>query len=187
MKPDLDGLGALGDLGWYCVRSILFVFDYELPKSALALPGAVLNEAGVFLSCSGFLHWADGRTATFHCSFLSNLTMSLTAVGTNGTLTVRDFVIPYEEHEASFSAGTKSGFNDLVTAWSPAPSEHFITTDLPQEALMVREFANLVTDIKTKGATPNKQWPTLSRKTQLILDAVKASIDGGFVSVEVVG
>ncbi|KAL9665843.1 hypothetical protein QQ045_000164 [Rhodiola kirilowii] len=187
VKPDLDALGALGDVGWYCVRSILFIFNYELPKKVLALPGPVLNEAGVILSCSASLHWDDGRSATFHCSFLSNLTMDLTAVGTNGTLHVRDFVIPFVEHEASFSAGTKTWFNDLVTAWDPAPSEHIITTDLPQEALMVREFANLVADIKTKGSKPEKHWPTLSRKTQLIVDAVKASIDGGFVPVDVVG
>uniref|UniRef100_A0A7N0TJ87 Oxidoreductase n=1 Tax=Kalanchoe fedtschenkoi TaxID=63787 RepID=A0A7N0TJ87_KALFE len=187
VKPDLDALGALGDVGWYCLRSILFVFDYELPKKVLALPGAVLNEYGVILSCGASMHWDDGRTATFHCSFLSNLTMDLTAIGTKGTLHVRDFVIPYEEHEASFSVGTKTGFDDLVTRWIPRPGEHVISTDLPQEALMVREFANLVADAKTKGSVPEKKWPTLSRKTQMILDAVKASIDGGFVPVEVVG
>ncbi|KAK4390075.1 putative oxidoreductase [Sesamum angolense] len=78
VKPDLDALGALGDVGWYCIRSILWAADYELPKSVLALRGTVFNSSGVILACSASLHWEDGKTATFHCSFLSNLTMDVT-------------------------------------------------------------------------------------------------------------
>jgi len=51
VKPDLDGLGALGDTGWYCIRAILWAVDYELPKSVLAFPGAILNEEGAIISC----------------------------------------------------------------------------------------------------------------------------------------
>ncbi|XAR62223.1 D-xylose 1-dehydrogenase (NADP(+)) [Bertholletia excelsa] len=186
VKPDLDGLGALGDAGWYCIRSILWAADFELPKKVIALHGPILNQAGVILSCGASLHWEDGKTATFHCSFLANLTMNLTAVGTKGTLHLRDFIIPFEEKKASFSTSTESGFQELVTGWASLPSEHIIMTDLPQEACMVREFSNLVKGIKEKGLKPEKKWPTISRKTQLILDAVKTSIENGFEPVEVV-
>ncbi|KAF5467678.1 hypothetical protein F2P56_011909 [Juglans regia] len=184
VRPDLDAHGALGDVGWYAIRSILWAADYELPKTVTALRGPVFNEAGVILSCGGSLYWEDGQVATFYCSFLSNMTMDITATGTKGTLHVHDFVIPFQEHEASFSAGTELGFNDLVTAWVPQPSKHTITTHLPQEVLMVREFASLVEAIKVKGSRPEKKWPTISRKTQLVLDAVKASIERGFEPVE---
>ncbi|KAL5560068.1 hypothetical protein UlMin_036279 [Ulmus minor] len=184
VKPDLDALGALGDAGWYCVRSILWAADYELPKTAIALRGAVFNEAGVILACGASLRWEDGKVATFHCSFLANLTMDLTAIGTDGTLHINDFVIPYQEHEASYTTGSKSGFDDLVTCWSPKPSKHIIATELPQEVSMVREFSHLVGAIK-KGGKPETKWPTRSRKTQLVLDAVKASVDKGFEAVEV--
>lgn len=50
---------------------------------------------------------------------------------------------------------------------------------------MVMEFAKLVRDIKMNGAKPDMKWAMLSRKTQLIIDAVKASIDGSFVAVQV--
>ncbi len=50
---------------------------------------------------------------------------------------------------------------------------------------MVREFARLVENIKVKGLKPEKKWPTISTKTQLVLDAVKASIERGFEPVEV--
>lgn len=156
-----------------------------MPKTILALRGPVFNEVGVILSCGASLYWEDGKVATFHCSFLSNLTMDMTAVGTKGTLHLHDFVIPFQEKEASFSAGSESAFNELMTAWVPQPSKHTIRTDLPQEVLMVREFARLVENIKVKGLKPEKKWPTISRKTQLVLDAVKASIERGFEPVEV--
>ncbi|XP_043691227.1 uncharacterized oxidoreductase At4g09670-like [Telopea speciosissima] len=174
VKPHLDGLGALGDAGWYCIRSILWACDYELPKTVIALRGPILNEAGVILACGSSLHWEDGKTATFHCSFLSNLTMDITALGTEGTLHVRDFIIPYEEKSASFSVSCKTGF-----------TEHVVTTDLPQEIFMVREFSRLVKNIKEGGSEPESKWLSISRKTQLVLDAVKASIERDFEPIQV--
>ncbi|KAL2471669.1 putative oxidoreductase [Abeliophyllum distichum] len=185
VRPDLDAHGALGDAGWYCIRSILWASNFELPKTVLALRGPVFNKAGVILACSASLYWEDGKVATFHCSFLANLTMDVTVVGTNGTLHLHDFVIPFEENKASFSVATKSGFTELVTGWEPKPSEHHVTTGLPQEALLVREFSRLVGSIKFDGSKPEIKWPTLSRKTQQVLDAVKLSIEGGFETIEV--
>ncbi|XP_034674332.1 uncharacterized oxidoreductase At4g09670-like [Vitis riparia] len=185
VKPDLDALGVLGDTGWYCIRAILFAADYELPKSVRALPGPVLNQTGVLKSCGASLIWEDGKVATFTCSFEANSTMNVTAIGTKGTLQVQDFVIPFKEDRAAFSTGIESGFNELVTGWRTMPSEHVVTTDLPQEALMVREFSGLVADIKRNGSKPEQKWPTLSRKTQLVLDAVKASIERGLEPVKV--
>ncbi|XVE60853.1 hypothetical protein DITRI_Ditri05aG0160200 [Diplodiscus trichospermus] len=186
VKPDLDALGALGDAGWYPISSILWAVNYELPKTATALRGAVLNEAGVILDCEASLHWEDGKTATFHCSFISNLTMNITAKGSYGTLHLTDFVIPFRQYEASYTTSTKAGLDELVTGWLPIPSEHSVTIDLPQEACMVREFAGLVENIKRNGAQPDKKWSTIPRKTQLVLDAVKASIEKGFEPIHIV-
>ncbi|KAF8404508.1 hypothetical protein HHK36_009393 [Tetracentron sinense] len=186
VKPDLDSFGALGDAGWYCIRSILWAADYELPKTVTALHEPTYNEAGVILACGSSLQWEDGKVATFYCSFLANLTMDITAIGTRGSLHLHDFVIPFEETSASFSLSSESGFTELVTGWVPLPSKHVVTTDLPQEACLVREFASLVGSIKEHGSKAEKKWPTISRKTQLVLDAVKASIEKGFEPVEVV-
>jgi predicted dehydrogenase len=80
--------GVFGDAGWYCIRSILWAVDYELPKTVIALRGPVFNGVGGILSCGASLSWEDGKVATFHCSFLSNLTlMDVTAIGTKGMLT----------------------------------------------------------------------------------------------------
>ncbi|KAL6641186.1 hypothetical protein ACP70R_019367 [Stipagrostis hirtigluma subsp. patula] len=185
VKPDLDALGALGDAGWYCIRAILWAVDYELPKTVIALRDPVKNPAGVLLACGATMHWADGKVATFTCSFLANLTMDVTLVGTNGTLRVIDFVIPCEENSAEFSVASRSKFADLYTGWDPVPRKHVVATALPQEALMVQEFSRLVQSIRDAGGKPEGKWPAITRKTQLVLDAVKASIDRGSEPVEV--
>ncbi|XP_074264408.1 putative oxidoreductase At4g09670 [Silene latifolia] len=185
VSPDLDALGALGDCGWYCIRASLFAANYELPKSVTALRNPIKNKAGVLLSCGASLHWEDGRVATFNCSFLSHLTMNISAVGTKGTLRVTDFIIPYEEKSASFSTLSNGGFGEMTLAWKQKPSEHIVNTELPQEVVMVREFSTLVEGIKNRGLAPEKKWPTLTRKTQLVIDAVVASIAQGFEPIQI--
>ncbi|KAL5982035.1 hypothetical protein ACLOJK_016103 [Asimina triloba] len=185
VNPDLDSLGALGDVGWYCIRAILWAADYQLPKTVAALPDPVFNKAGVVLTCGASLQWEDGKTATFLCSFQFNLAMDVTVLGTKGTLHLHDFVIPFQESSAKFSLASQSGFNDLATGWTPMPGEHAILTELPQEALMVKEFSSLVASIRDCGSTPDVKWSTITRKTQLILDAVKASLDKDCVPVDI--
>ncbi|KAH7524943.1 hypothetical protein FEM48_Zijuj06G0172800 [Ziziphus jujuba var. spinosa] len=181
VKPELDGLGALGDAGWYCIRAILWAADYQLPNKVKALRGAVHNDKGVILSCGSSLHWEDGKVATFHCSFLSHLTMDITAIGTKGTFYLKDFVIPFDQKEANYFSNSQFWVND-ISCWVPTPKNQVL--DLPQEALMVKEFSRLVGEIKNGSSKPETKWPIISRKTQLVVDAVKASIDKGFETVE---
>lgn len=185
VKPDLDSLGALGDAGWYCIRAALWATNYEIPKSVIALPGAGYNEAGVILSCGACLYWEDGLSATFRCSFLSHLTMDIIANGTKGTLNVHDYVVPYREDEAPFYTASGAWFFDKLAGWGPKLVQQVVSTGLPQEALMVEEFARLVRRIKADGLKSETIWPSISRKTQLVIDAVKLSIEKGFVPVEV--
>ncbi|XP_059656551.1 uncharacterized oxidoreductase At4g09670-like [Cornus florida] len=186
VKPDLDAHGALGDAGWYCIRASLWAADYDLPKTVTALREPDFNEAGVILSCGASLRWEDGRVATFYCSFLTNLSMDITALGTKGYLRVHDFVVPFQENVGPFFTASNSKFGQRALGCEPIPGEQTVTTDLPQEALMVTEFATLVNGIKSNGLKPEKKWPTLSRKTQLVLDAVEGSIAKGFEPVEIV-
>ena len=40
VKKDLDGLGAMGDIGWYCIGNILMAFGWEAPQLVQASAGA---------------------------------------------------------------------------------------------------------------------------------------------------
>ncbi|KAL6509817.1 hypothetical protein OROGR_022305 [Orobanche gracilis] len=186
VKPDLDALGALGDAGWYCIRAILWASDYQLPKTVTALRDAEFNKAGVIISCGASLLFNDGKVATFYCSFLGNLTMEISVLGTNGYLRVHDFVIPFEENVGPFYVNANTKFAELSIGIEPKPTEQLVTTDLPQESLMVKEFSSLVAKIRENGSRSEKKWPTISRKTQVVVDAMKSSIDKGFEPVEVV-
>lgn len=178
--PNLDSLGALGDIGWYCIRAILWATAYDLPQTAVASRHPVLNDYGVILSCGGSLYWPDGKVATFYCSFLTSLTMDLTILGTKSSLRIHDFAIPLDENEKTASFYVTSQFGN------PLVREEGVACELPQEAGMVREFARLVAGIKGNRNKPEEEWGVLSRKTQVVLDAVKASIDRDFEAVEIV-
>ncbi|XP_057845538.2 uncharacterized oxidoreductase At4g09670 [Cryptomeria japonica] len=183
VKPDLDAHGALGDVGWYCIRAILWANDYEMPQSVIAHPRPVLNEGGVITSCGATFSWQDGRVATFYCSFHSPLTMDLSVHGSKGILKLHDFVIPYEENSASFFSSTNTQFGEMDTVWGPRPNEHTVTVEFPQEIFMLQEFARLVNRIRNSGGKPDSQWSSISRKTQIVLNAIKTSIQEGLISV----
>ncbi|KAJ0784283.1 putative D-xylose 1-dehydrogenase (NADP(+), D-xylono-1,5-lactone-forming) [Helianthus annuus] len=187
LNPNLDSLGVLGDMGWYCIRAILWAHDYELPHTVTAFRDPEYNESGVLLSCGASLNWkTDGKVATFYCSFLANLCTDIIVLGTKGNSRVHDFVIPFNERAGSFHAVENSKWAELLLGCGPEPSEFKITTDLPQEALMVQEFGCLAAGIRSGDAKPEKKWSAISRKTQLVIDAVVASIKNGFMPVEIV-
>lgn len=160
--------------------------DYKLPKTVIALKNAEFNEAGVNLTAAASLHFDDGVTATFYCSFLSNLTMEISLLGSNGFLRVHDFVIPFQEDVGPFYVNANTKFAHLSIGIEPATVEHAVKTELPQEAIMVTEFSTLVKRIMEGGLEAEKKWATISRKTQVVVDAVKASIEKGCQPVDVV-
>ncbi|KAK7387363.1 hypothetical protein VNO78_28109 [Psophocarpus tetragonolobus] len=181
VKPELDGLGALGDLAWHCIGASLWAKGYQLPTTVTALPDATRNDAGVILSITASLLWdqPNQTLATIHCSFLSHISMDLAICGRDGSVHLRDFVIPYQETSASFDLTFGAKFVDLHIGWNVRPEEVHVANQLPQEALMVQEFSRLVANIRDCGLRPLNKWPEISRKTQLVVDAVKKSLELG--------
>lgn len=181
VKPELDALGALGDLAWYCIGASLWAKGYKLPTTVTALPDTTRNAGGVTLSISASLQWdqPNKTVANIHCSFLSHTSMDLAICGSNGSINLKDFIIPYKETSAKFDFTFGAKFVDLHIGWNVRPEEVHVDNKLPQEALMVQEFARLVASIKDCGSQPSRNWPEISRKTQLVVDAVKKSLDLG--------
>ncbi|KAL8155797.1 putative oxidoreductase At4g09670 [Apium graveolens] len=185
VKADLDSLGALGDAGWYCIGAILWAMNNKLPTTVTALPSLDRNSDGVILSCIASLHWEkEELVAKFFCSFLAHETMDLSISGSNGSLHLEDFIIPYEETSASFQYTTSAKFAELHIGWNVKPEEVLVdTSGLPQEARMVQEFSRLTQGIKYSGWLPDQKWAEVSRMTQFVLDAVMKSINCGFEPV----
>ncbi|XP_024379457.1 uncharacterized oxidoreductase At4g09670 [Physcomitrium patens] len=176
-QPHLDGLGCLGDIGWYCTRFVLWAYDFQMPKTVTAHPGSKLSDTGVLTSCGASFEWPDGRMGTFRCSFLGDMVMKAICVGSKGTLEIDDFVIPRQEDVCSYRVKEAATWQDRSIGWGAREEVHQVMTSLPQEALMVQEFARLVGGILDGTGKPEPLWSTIARNTQILLNAVKASIE----------
>jgi hypothetical protein len=71
-------------------------------------------------------------------------------------------------------------FAKLHIGWTTKPEAVVVETSLPQEALMILEFVKEVKLAQDKKSEPSLNWADISRKTQVVLDAVKRSIDQNF-------
>ncbi|KAG0553509.1 hypothetical protein KC19_12G017100 [Ceratodon purpureus] len=175
-QPHLDGLGCLGDIGWYCIRLILWAYDFEMPHTVTAHSGSKLSDTGVLTVCGATFEWKDGRIGTMRTSFLGDMVMKGICAGSKGTLEIDDFVIPKKEDLASYRVKEATVWEDRSIGWGSREEVHQVKTSLPQEALMVQEFSRLVSNI-LDGGVPEPVWVTVARKTQILLNAVKSSIE----------
>jgi predicted dehydrogenase len=186
----LEPLGSLGDLGWYNIRFSLFATNYQMPQQ---VSGRVLAESGsggaaVPLEFSGELFFADGVSASFYCSFITELQQWAHVSGTKGSIAVRDFVLPYYGCESEFVAD-RPVFNVKGTSyhWESHPKRFAVTEYSDgaadaQETNMIRTFSGLVLSGK-----PDPFWGQVALKTQVVLDACLQSARSGSALVDVKG
>ncbi|CAE5963082.1 unnamed protein product [Arabidopsis arenosa] len=184
-KEAMGLAGAIGELGWYPIGAALWAMSYQMPISVRALPSSVsTNSVGTILSCTASLEFGSTATATaiVHCSFLSQLSTDLAISGSKGSIQMNDYVIPYKEDTAWFEYTSGAKFVDMHIGWNVTPEK--VTVDCggtaeTQEAMMLREFTRLVEGIKRGDLEADRRWAEISKKTQLVVDAVKKSVDIG--------
>ncbi len=127
-KKELAG-GSLGDLGYYCVRAILWAFG-DLPTQVFA---TARYEVGVDLNLTGLLWFENGRMASFDCAFDTGSRKWFEVAGTNASLICDDFVIPWKEESARFWIHNALGKS----------AEHKIESGI-QEVNMIERFSDIV-------------------------------------------
>jgi len=182
LDPELEPMGSLGDLGWYCARFILWTMRYEMP---LAIRARMIRESGrggaVPVTLSAELVFERGVTASLFCSFETEHQQWVHLSGTKGNLHVPDFVLPFHGPELAFTV-ERSRFEidgcDFSMERHPqrfAVREYGNSHPTSQEARLFRRFGELVL-----GGQPDPHWPAISLKTQKVLDACLLSArDGG--------
>lgn len=187
VSRETEPLGALGDLGWYNIRFALWAMKYALPTK---VSGRTLGEhaSGVPLEFSGELFFAGGASASFYCSFQTELQQWAHISGTKGSIGVSDFVLPYHGCESAFVAD-RPVFNVQGTRyhWESHPKRYAVTeysdgAPDAQETNMIRTFSGLALSGKI-----DPTWPDIALKTQLVMDACLASARSGGALVEVTG
>ena len=173
---DMEPQGSLGDLGWYCLRFILWARKFKAPAQ---VTGRLLDDIqrddsplATPLEFSGELLWDDGVSASFYCSFNTELQQWANLSGTRGYLQVQDFVLPYYGNQLNFSvhqaqfieAGCDFRMENYVQ--QHAVREHGNSADNAQETELFRCFSELVLN-----ETIDETWPKISLLTQRVMDA----------------
>jgi predicted dehydrogenase len=160
----LEPAGCLGDLGWYCIRFVLYAMHGQLPREVsgriLSQRGARRSPSPVPADFSAELIFNDDTSAGFYCSFITEYQNWVHVSGTKGQLRVDDFVHPVNDLQTTFEVNgktirVKAGSGKRVRAEAVA-----------QQTNMIRNFANQVFSGKL-----NDEWPMWALKTQQVLDA----------------
>ena len=180
----LEPLGCLGDLGWYCLRFTLWALGFELPVRVTGHLCAEHQQAGglpsVPLEFSGHLTFARGVSASYHCSFTACNAQWAVISGTRGLVRIEDFVLPFFGTKTRFDV-TQSEF--IVKGCQFEMQEHReqLVVEEPsnnapatQEARMFRTFSEQV-----RSGRLDALWPDLALKTQQVLDACLESARQG--------
>ncbi|MDE0299801.1 MAG: Gfo/Idh/MocA family oxidoreductase [Candidatus Poribacteria bacterium] len=153
-KKELAG-GSLGDLGYYCVRAILWAFG-DLPTQVFA---TARYEVGVDMNFSGLLWFDGGRMATFDSAFDTGSRKWFEIAGTDASLVCDDFVIPWNETSARFWIHSTTGKD----------AEHNVENTI-QEVNMIEHFSNIV---KTGTLEPRLAEDAIN--TMIVCEALSES------------
>ena len=178
----LEPLGAIGDLGWYCIRMALWTMHYEMPT---VVTGRMIRQTEgsdpVPISMSAELIFASGVTATFFCSFETEHQQWFHISGTKGHIVIDDFVLGYTGSEVAFTIEQahfemdKCQFRMERHPRRVAVHEYADSHRTSQETKLFRKFGDLVL-----GGDPDPHWPDISLKTQRVLDAcLRSARQGG--------
>lgn len=185
VSSDLEPLGCLGDLGWYNIRLSLWTMNEQLPQR---VTGRLLNQHGrgdspnpVPTEFSGELLYPDGVSASFYCSFITEIQQWAGISGDLGSLRIDDFVLPFHGSESAFEASRpvfRVNCCDFRMENHPrrfAVDEASEGMPESQETNMVRNFSRIVLN----GNLESMWWET-ALKTQQVLDAcLRSSREGG--------
>ena len=155
-KSELAG-GSLGDLGYYCVRAILWAFE-EMPTRVFA---TARYKVGVDFNLTGILWFEDDRIATFDCGFDTGLRKWFEVAGTKASLVCDDFTVPTSEESSRF--------------WAHGPkNEKHETGPCIQEVNMIERFSGIV---QSDNLEPG--WADVAVNTMRVCDALRESDQRG--------
>lgn len=176
----LEPHGCLGDLGWYCIRFILWATGKRMPaqlsaRTITALKGDE-SQGEVPGEFSAELQFSDGLSAGFYCSFLTEHQQTGIVSGMDGFITVDDYVLPFYDAEAAWGEhqhvleidNCRWNFRRHTTR--QAVAEYPSGEANAPEVNMVRRIGELHV-----SGTTDQSYPDIALKTQAILDACRKS------------
>jgi hypothetical protein len=163
-NPALEPLGALGDLGWYCMRATR---EYLSPESELRSVEVSLrrdSETGAVVSGEGLLTFLDHTVSRWSCAFDAEKTdIGLALSGSHGTIRMDNFV-------GEAPDGTANYHVESTDAAGAAGQVIAVASGASGPALMFDDFSKMA-----HARAPREPWICASERTQALLDAAWAT------------
>jgi predicted dehydrogenase len=139
-NPALEHMGAVGDVGWYCMRAVAEYLSPDLEIDGLATYLRRDEETGAAITGSGVIQFSDGTTSTWNCSYDTQ------AVFTTLRLTGRQGVITMDD----FAANNSDGSADYLVwqgDWGTTRAERVrVASEWTSRELMFEDFAAMIGD-----------------------------------------
>ena len=170
-KADLEPLGVLGNLGWYCIHMSLWVFNWEIPKKVYCFCNEQ-SEEGVPLDVVIRLEFSKRRIALIDTSFCCTLRQFIDISSEKSRIRMDDFVIPKSVDLVSFEVIQNSAW-DYLQSNVNEDYRKIEVKDCCQEANMWTNFCKL---IQSPNSIPSSHWSRVSYIVQVICDACLASM-----------
>lgn len=163
-NPELEPLGAIGDLGWYNIRATL---EYAASGLRLCEASARLQRdgtTGAVIAGEGSLTFDDGSASSWRCSFdAASADIGLKLTGPRGILSMDNFIGEDEDHSAIYHYARSNEPGNAATSVR-------IASQRSAPTLMFEDFAAAARD-----ACLREHWAQASERTQALLDAVLAA------------
>ncbi len=187
----LEPHGCLGDLGWYCIRYALWAMGGRTPQKVratlLAQSGSPGSPGRVPTEFSAELLFEGGVSASFYCSFITELQQWVVLAGSRGSVRVPDFVLPEFGWELEYEVSRPyyrvehCDFNMEGNRRRFTVPEYSNSQANSQEANLFRNFAAQV-----RTGALRDDWPAIATRTQAVMDACYASAqaEGAWQAVE---
>ncbi len=180
----LEPHGCLGDLGWYCIRFILWANDFRNPAKVSGRTLSRLTREGsddwVPGEFAGELVFDNDVTAAFFCSFQTANQQTATISGDTGYLSVDDYVLPLFDSKTNWQIDRHELEIDNCRWNFKRRSQPFFCDEYhagesnAQEVEMVRRFADIALTGQLDDSLADR-----AVQTQRILDACRQSDNAG--------
>jgi predicted dehydrogenase len=175
VDSQLEPFGCLGDLGWYCIRFLLWANRWQMPTqvSGQCLTGmrGEKSETEVPAEFSAELVFPGGSSGSFYCSFLTGNQQWAHISGTKGNAFLSDFVLPHFGCEVSFGIENPAFLVNGCDFHMQARSRRVIANEYDsghspsQEINMFETFSRIVLDRKLEP-----HWGDIALATQRVMD-----------------
>lgn len=175
VDSQLEPFGCLGDLGWYCIRFLLWANRWQTPtmvsSRCITSVRGENSQAAVPAEFSAELQFPNGSTGGFYCSFVTGNQQWAHLSGTKGNAFMADFVLPHYGSEVSFQI-EKPTFN--ISGCDFHMQEHIQRVSVQeyasghspsQEINMIDTFNRIVL---SKAVDPF--WSDIALATQRVMD-----------------